>query len=106
ATPPCGSVKKRVSPVPYRESGSGFFISPRGWLITNGHVVFVAQEPPRRWMTSHLVEKAFRAECLPELLAKRGLSPGERPEVEDRLAREAVGAPPGGKGTLARNLSS
>jgi S1-C subfamily serine protease len=101
----CGSVEKTVSPVPYRESGSGFFISPRGWLITNGHVVFVAQEPPRRWMTSHLVEKAFRAECLPELLAKRGLSPGERPEVEDRLAREAVAATPADKVTLQPTVS-
>ncbi len=101
----CGGAEKTVSPTPYRESGSGFFISPRGWLITNGHVVFVAQEPPRRWMTAHLVEKAFRAECLPDLLAKRGLSAGQRPEVEDGLAREAVAATPADKVTLKPAVS-
>src|SRR5262249_13512624 len=78
---------------------SGFFLSPRGWLITNGHVVFVAQDPPRRWMTSRLVEKAFRAECLPDLLAKRGIAPGSRPDIEDGLVGEAVASTPAGKVT-------
>ena len=101
----CGGAEKTVSPVPYRESGSGFFISPRGWVITNGHVVFIAQDPPRRWMTSHLVEKAFRAECLPGLLATRGLAVGDRPDVEDGLAREAVGSTPADKVTLEPTVS-
>ena len=101
----CGGAEKTVSPVPYRESGSGFFVSPRGWVVTNGHVVFVAQEPPRRWMTGHLIEKAFRAECLPDLLAKRGLSVGDRPELEDALAREAVAATPADKVTLDPTVS-
>jgi hypothetical protein len=90
----CDGSEKTVSPQPYRESGSGFFLSPRGWILTNGHIVFVAQEPPRRWMTSHLAEKAFRAECLPQVLARRGLAAGERPEIEDALVREAVAATP------------
>jgi serine protease Do len=90
----CAGVSKSVAPTPYRESGSGFLISPRGWVVTNAHVVFVANEPPRRWMTAHLVEKAFRAECLPSILAKRGLAAGDRPDIEDSLAREAVAATP------------
>jgi S1-C subfamily serine protease len=101
----CGGVEKTVSPAPYRESGSGFFISPRGWVITNGHVVYVAQEPPRRWMTTHLVEKAFRAECLPDLLTRRGLIAGERPDLEDTLTREAVASTPADNVTLDPTVS-
>jgi len=101
----CAGVEKTVSPTPYRESGSGFFVSPRGWVVTNGHVVYVAQEPPRRWMTAYLAEKAFRADCLPGLLAKRGLTPGERPDVEDRLVREAVDATPADKVSLDPTVS-
>ena len=88
----CAGVDKTIAPTPYRESGTGFFLSPRGWLVTNGHVVFVAHEPPRRWLATHLIEKAFRADCLPDVLARRGLAPGARPEVEESLVREAVAA--------------
>jgi S1-C subfamily serine protease len=84
----CGGADKTVTPTPYRENATGFFLSPRGWLITNAHVVFVAQEPPRRWLAAHLAEKAFRADCLPEMLTRRGLAPGARPDVEDALVRE------------------
>src|SRR5919109_420027 len=96
----CGGAEKTVSPAPYEETGSGFFLSPRGWVITNGHLVFVAQEPPRRWLASHITEKAFRTECLPDLLSRRGLAPGERPDIEDGLVREAIAATPTDRVTL------
>ena len=96
----CGGVDKTVTPTPYRENGTGFLVSPRGWLVTNAHVVYVAHDPPRRWMTTHLFDKAFRAECLPELLAKRGLAPGDRPDVEDGLVRQALATTPLDRVTL------
>src|SRR5687768_12700542 len=52
----CGNADTTVTPVPYRESATGFLVSPRGWVVTNAHVVFVAHDPPRNWMTAHLVE--------------------------------------------------
>src|SRR5919109_1590258 len=73
----CGGAEKTVSPAPYEETGSGFFLSPRGWVITNGHLVFVAHEPPRR-----------------------GLASGERPDIEDGLVREAIAATPADRVTL------
>jgi hypothetical protein len=67
--------------------------------------VYVAHEPPRRWITGHLVEKAFRAECLPAVLSARGLTVGERPDLEDSLARAAVAATPVDRVTLAPSVS-
>ena len=96
----CAGAEKTVNPVPYRESASGFLVIPRGWVVTNAHVVFVAHDPPRRWLTSHMVEKAFRADCLPAVLAKRGLTAGARPDVEEALTREAVAATPADRVTL------
>jgi hypothetical protein len=101
----CAGSDKTITPTPYRESGTGFLVSPRGWVVTNAHVVFVAHDPPRRWLSSHLVEKAFRAECLSQALASRGLAPGERPGVEDALVREAVAGTPLDQVTLEPGVS-
>jgi S1-C subfamily serine protease len=101
----CAGIDRTITPAPYRESGTGFLVNPRGWVVTNAHVVFVAHEPPRRWLTSHLVDKAFRSECLSAVLARRGLALGERPDVEDALAREAVAATPADRVTLEPGVS-
>ena len=101
----CAGADRTIAPAPYRESGTGFLVSPRGWVVTSAHVVFVAQDPPRRWLSSHLVDKAFRAECLPLVLARRGLAPGDRPDVEDALAREAVAGTPEDRVTLEPGVS-
>jgi S1-C subfamily serine protease/rhodanese-related sulfurtransferase len=76
---------------PYRETATGFLVNPRGWVITNAHVVAAGYTPPA-WMGRQLAEKAFRAECLPALLGRRGVTPGTQPELEDQLARQGVAA--------------
>jgi len=45
----CGGGSQTVKPKEFRETGTGWFIDPSGWVITNGHVVQPAHEPPR-WL--------------------------------------------------------
>ena len=88
----CGAGgERRATPSPFRETGTGWFIDAGGWVVTNAHVVSPAKQPPA-WLTAEQVEKAVRAECLPALLAQRGLAPGNRPDVERDLTRQALAA--------------
>ncbi len=83
--------ERRVTPSPFRETGTGWFIDAGGWVVTNAHVVSPAKQPPA-WLTTEQLEKAVRAECLPALLAQRGVAPGARPDVERDLMRQALAA--------------
>jgi S1-C subfamily serine protease/rhodanese-related sulfurtransferase len=88
----CGGGEEiKAKAVPYREAATGFLVNPRGWVITNAHVVAAGYTPPA-WMGRHLAEKAFRAECVPGLLSRRGVAAGAQPELEDQLARQGVAA--------------
>ena len=94
-----------VATEPFRESGTGFFISPSGWMITNAHLVTPAHTAPA-WMLTHHVEKAVRAACVPDLLARRGLTLGERRDVEDQITRQVLGrALPSAKTMLQPSIS-
>src|SRR4029453_2825502 len=66
----CGGEEITAKAAPYRESATGFLVNPRGWLVTNAHVVAPGYSPPPR-MARELAEKAFRAGCLPSLLSRR-----------------------------------
>ncbi|HUF92905.1 MAG TPA: trypsin-like peptidase domain-containing protein [Candidatus Limnocylindria bacterium] len=94
-----------VTTLPFRESGTGFFISPSGWMITNAHLVTPAHIAPK-WLLNHHAEKGVRAACVPDLLARRGLAPGERPDVEDEITRQVlVSALPSAKTVLQPSIS-
>ena len=41
-----GAPPRDVTPVPYRETGTGWFVDSSGWLVTSGHVVATAHRPP------------------------------------------------------------
>ena len=53
---------QQVAPPPVRETGTGWFISPSGWVITNGHVVSPAYRPQPS-LERELLERGVRQAC-------------------------------------------
>src|SRR6266851_1367551 len=59
----CGQGPVIVSPAPFIETGTGWFVDGRGYLITNAHVVDpVHRMPP--WVTHELKKKAIDEACV------------------------------------------
>src|SRR5919204_4788817 len=83
----CGTGTKTVRPSPFVETGTGWFVDGRGWLITNAHVVDPAHRLPP-WVVHELKKKAIDQGCVEPALHARGLMPGQRPDLEDRIRRE------------------
>jgi S1-C subfamily serine protease len=54
--------KQRVAPAPFRETGTGWFINPSGWLVTNGHVVSAAHRPKQE-IAQELLDRGVRQAC-------------------------------------------
>ena len=54
--------RQRVKPAPFRETGTGWFINPNGWVVTNGHVVSPARQP-RQSIERELLERGVREAC-------------------------------------------
>ncbi|HXH84667.1 MAG TPA: cyclic nucleotide-binding domain-containing protein [Candidatus Tectomicrobia bacterium] len=84
----CGQGLTTVKPKPFVETGTGWFIDGRGYLITNAHVVDPAHRVPA-WVTHELKKKAVDQACVEPALRARGIMPGQRPDVEEQLRREA-----------------
>jgi S1-C subfamily serine protease len=59
----CGAgAATTVTPAPFRETGTGWFIASSGWLVTNGHVVSPAYRPPE-WVAREQTQKAINQAC-------------------------------------------
>src|SRR5437870_2950603 len=84
----CGQGLVTVSPRPFVETGTGWFVDGRGWLVTNAHVVDPAYRP-RPWVTHELKKKAIEQACVEPVLRERGLMRGLRPDVEEQIRRQA-----------------
>src|SRR4030095_2978725 len=67
----CGTGPRRVTPTPFRETGTGWFIDSNGWVVTNAHVVQPAHQPPP-WLINQQAQKAIVAACVYEELARQG----------------------------------
>jgi len=87
----CGKGPVSVSPAPFVETGTGWFVDGRGYLVTNAHVVDPAHRLPP-WVIHELKKKAIDEGCVNPELRAQGLAAGQRPEVEDRI-RRAVSDP-------------
>jgi hypothetical protein len=85
----CGGGSETVKPAAFRETGTGWFIDPSGWVITNGHVVQPAHETPR-WLVNQMAQRAVTTACLDGALKAAGLQPGDNLEAEDRLKRRLL----------------
>src|SRR5881296_1018635 len=84
----CGQGPVEVSPAPFIETGTGWFVDGRGFLITNAHVVDPAHRLPP-WVTHELKKKAIEEACVEPQLRSRGLMRGQRPDVEEQVRRQA-----------------
>ncbi len=84
----CGQGPVLVTPAPFIETGTGWFVDGRGYLITNAHVVDPAYSLPA-WVTHELKKTAIEQACVEPALKARGLMRGQRPDVEDQIRRDA-----------------
>ena len=99
----CGAGPTKVTPAAFRETGTGWFIDPRGWIMTNGHVVQPAHEPAR-WLVNQMAQKAVISACLPRALERARLAPGM--DGEEALKRKLLDAVlPSTKVTLRPEVS-
>ena len=85
----CGNGSKTVTPKAFRETGTGWFIDPSGWVVTNGHVVQPAHETPR-WLVNQMAERAVTTTCLGPALEAARMQPGDQPEREEALKRRLL----------------
>src|SRR3989449_3593141 len=85
----CGRGPVTVSPAPFIETGTGWFVDGRGYLVTNAHVIDPAYRMPP-WVTHELKKKAIDEACVVPQLRARGLMRGERLELEEEIRREAT----------------
>ena len=83
----CGQGPVTIKPSPFVETGTGWLVDGRGWLITNAHVVDPAHRLPP-WVAHELKKKAIDQACVEPALRAQGLMRGQRPDAEDRIRRE------------------
>ena len=85
----CGTGPVTIQPAPFVETGTGWFVDGRGYVITNAHVVDPAYRLPL-WVIHELKKKAIGRACVDPALRARGLAPGQQPDVEEQIRRDAA----------------
>ncbi len=85
----CGQGPVTVKPRPFVETGTGWFVDGRGWVVTNAHVVDPAYRLPP-WVTHELKKTAIDQACVEPALQAQSMARGQRPDIEERLRREMM----------------
>ncbi len=85
----CGAGPVTITPAPFVETGTGWFVDGRGWLVTNAHVVDPAHRMPA-WVTHEIKKMAIEQGCVEPALRQRGLMRGQNPGVEEQIRRDAT----------------
>ena len=85
----CGKGPVSVSPAPFVETGTGWMVDGRGFLVTNAHVVDPAYRLPP-WVTHELKKTAIEEGCVNPELRAQGLVRGQRPDVEETIRRQVT----------------
>src|SRR3989441_9700876 len=85
----CGQGLVTVSPRPFVETGTGWVVDGRGWVVTNAHVVDPAHRLPP-WVTHELKKTAIDQACVEPALQAQKMARGQRPDIEERLRREMM----------------
>ncbi|HYS15809.1 MAG TPA: cyclic nucleotide-binding domain-containing protein [Candidatus Binatia bacterium] len=84
----CGRGPITVSPAPFVETGTGWFVDGRGFVVTNAHVVDPAYRLPP-WVTHELKKKAIEEACVEPQLRARRVMRGQQPVLEEDIRRAA-----------------
>jgi serine protease Do len=74
-----GAPSREVTPTPYRETGTGWFVDAAGWLVTNGHVVAAGHRPSSALLRERGAQ-AIRETC-PESSAGASAVPMPEPSI-------------------------
>ncbi len=83
----CGRGPVTVRPAPFVETGTGWFVDGRGFVVTNAHVVDPVHRLPA-WVVHELKKSAIDEACVEPALRAEGMARGQRPDAEDRLRRQ------------------
>jgi S1-C subfamily serine protease/rhodanese-related sulfurtransferase len=84
----CGQGPTIVKPAPFIETGTGWFVDGRGYVVTNAHVVDPAHRLPA-WVLHEIKKMAIDHGCVEPALRARGFMRGQRPDIEDQIRRDA-----------------
>ena len=71
---------REVTPPPYRETGTGWFVDASGWLVTNGHLVAAAHRPPAT-LSRERTAQAIREACPDGAAARATATPTLEPSI-------------------------